>query len=42
MKKFISMVMAAAMVVSLVPATAFASNSAAFKVVGSDKVSEIF
>ena len=34
MKKFISMVMAAAMVVSLVPATAFAANSATFKVVG--------
>ncbi|WP_458397695.1 hypothetical protein, partial [Anaerotignum sp.] len=34
MKKFISMVMAAAMVVSLVPATAFAANEATFKVVG--------
>ena len=34
MKKFISMVMAAAMVVSLVPATAFAADSATFKVVG--------
>ncbi|WP_458397546.1 copper amine oxidase N-terminal domain-containing protein, partial [Anaerotignum sp.] len=33
MKKFISMVMAAAMVVSLVPATAFAANEATFKVV---------
>ena len=33
MKKFISMVMAAAMVVSLVPATAFAANDATFKVV---------
>lgn len=33
MKKFISMVMAAAMVVSLVPATAFAANTATFKVV---------
>ena len=33
MKKFISMVMAAAMVVSLVPATAFAANEASFKVV---------
>ncbi|MGN1231695.1 MAG: hypothetical protein ACI4TP_07315, partial [Anaerotignum sp.] len=32
MKKFISMVMAAAMVVSLVPATAFAANAATFKV----------
>ena len=33
MKKFISMVMAAAMVVSLVPATAFAANTATCKVV---------
>lgn len=33
MKKLISMVMAAAMVVSLVPATAFAANTATFKVV---------
>ena len=33
MKKFISMVMAAAMVVSLVPATAFAAGSATLKVV---------
>ena len=33
MKKLISMVMAAAMVVSLVPATAFAANEATFKVV---------
>ena len=33
MKKFISMVMAAAMVVSLVPATAFAANEGTFKVV---------
>lgn len=34
MKKFISMVMAAAMVVSLVPATAFAANAGTAKVVG--------
>ncbi|MBQ9092309.1 MAG: hypothetical protein IJY52_08615, partial [Anaerotignum sp.] len=33
MKKFISMVMAAAMVVSLVPATAFAANDAQFKLI---------
>ena len=33
MKKFISMVMAAAMVVTMVPATAFAANTANFKVV---------
>ena len=33
MKKFISMVMAAAMVVSLVPATAFAAEENAHKVV---------
>ena len=39
MKKFISMVMAAAMVVSLVPATAFAS-SAAIKVVGDKEYTE--
>ena len=40
MKKFISMVMAAAMVVSLVPATAFAANKAAFKTVGAIEVKE--
>ena len=39
MKKFISMVMAAAMVVSLVPATAFAANVGEFKVVGAQEVS---
>ena len=33
MKKFISMVMAAARVVSLVPATAFAADEVAYKVV---------
>lgn len=38
MKKFISMVMAAAMVVSLVPATAFAANTASFKVVDVYKI----
>lgn len=40
MKKFISMVMAAAMVVSLVPATAFAANEASFKVVKDLEVSK--
>ena len=40
MKKFISMVMAAAMVVSLVPATAFAANEAAFKVIGDLELTE--
>ena len=40
MKKFISMVMAAAMVVSLVPATAFAANVASFKVVKDLEVSK--
>ena len=40
MKKFISMVMAAAMVVSLVPATAFAANTATFKVVGDKEYTE--
>ena len=40
MKKFISMVMAAAMVVSLVPATAFAANAATFKVVDAVEVDE--
>ena len=40
MKKFISMVMAAAMVVSLVPATAFAANEATFKVVNDQENTE--
>lgn len=40
MKKFISMVMAAAMVVSLVPATAFAANTATFKVVNDKEFTE--
>lgn len=40
MKKFISMVMAAAMVVSLVPATAFAANTATFKVVNDKEYTE--
>lgn len=40
MKKFISMVMAAAMVVSLVPATAFAANTATFKVVSDKEYTE--
>ena len=40
MKKFISMVMAAAMVVSLVPATAFAANDSTFKVVGDLEITE--
>lgn len=40
MKKFISMVMAAAMVVSLVPATAFAANTATFKVVNDKEYRE--
>ena len=40
MKKFISMVMAAAMVVSLVPATAFAANTATFKVVNDQEYTE--
>ena len=40
MKKFISMVMAAAMVVSLVPATAFAANAASFKVVDAQEYTE--
>lgn len=40
MKKFISMVMAAAMVVSLVPATAFAANTATFKVVKDQEYTE--
>ena len=40
MKKFISMVMAAAMVVSLVPATAFAANEATFKVAGDKEWTE--
>lgn len=40
MKKFISMVMAAAMVVSLVPATAFAANAATFKVVNDQEYTE--
>ena len=40
MKKFISMVMAAAMVVSMVPATAFAANAAAFKVVDAQEYTE--
>ena len=40
MKKFISMVMAAAMVVSLVPATAFAANEATFKVVKDQEYTE--
>ena len=40
MKKFISMVMATAMVVSLVPATAFAANEATFKVVGAVDLTE--
>lgn len=40
MKKFISMVMAAAMVVSLVPATAFAANEATFKVIGDLELTE--
>ena len=40
MKKFISMVMAAAMVVSLVPATAFAANAATFKVVDAVEITE--
>ena len=39
MKKFISMVMAAAMVVTMVPATAFAANKGEFKVVGAQEVS---
>ena len=41
MKKFISMVMAAAMVVSLVPATAFAADEATFKVVNDKEYTEI-
>lgn len=40
MKKFISMVMAAAMVVSLVPATAFAANTATIKVVNDQEYTE--
>ena len=40
MKKFISMVMAAAMVVSLVPATAFAADEASFKVIGDLELTE--
>lgn len=40
MKKLISMVMAAAMVVSLVPATAFAANTATFKVVNDKEYRE--
>ncbi len=40
MKKLISMVMAAAMVVSLVPATAFAANTATFKVVNDRRTTE--
>lgn len=40
MKKFISMVMAAAMVVSLVPATAFAANTVTFKVVNDKEFTE--
>lgn len=40
MKKLISMVMAAAMVVSLVPATAFAANTATFKVVNDQEYTE--
>ena len=40
MKKFISMVMAAAMVVSLVPATAFAADEATFKVVNAIELTE--
>ncbi|MGN0135423.1 hypothetical protein, partial [Anaerotignum sp.] len=40
MKKFISMVMAAAMVVSLVPATAFAANTATIKVVDDQEYTE--
>ena len=41
MKKFISMVMAAAMVVSLVPATAFAaSGTAVFKTAGVEEFKE--
>lgn len=40
MKKLISMVMAAAMVVSLVPATAFAANTATFKVVNDKECRE--
>ena len=40
MKKLISMVMAAAMVVSLVPATAFAANTATFKVVNDKEYTE--
>ena len=40
MKKFISMVMAAAMVVSLVPATAFAADAATFKVTGDKEYTE--
>ena len=41
MKKFISMVMAAAMVVSLVPATAFAANKATFKVVNAQEYTDL-
>ena len=40
MKKFISMVMAAAMVVTMVPATAFAADEASFKIVGADEYTE--
>ncbi len=40
MKKFISMVMAAAMVISLVPATAFAANTATFKVVNAKDITD--
>ena len=40
MKKFISMVMAAAMVVTMVPATAFAANDATFKVVKAMEVTK--
>lgn len=40
MKKFISMVMATAMVVSLVPATAFAANTATFKLVNAQDYTE--